>query len=87
MGPSQALVFQWLATLAMYRSHMGTLKNTHQIYFPGSLGALDRFRDLADSQDSSVCCKKFPTNTFQETHEPKPFPGLCLAETQKDHEK
>ena len=59
---------------------MGTLKNIHQIYFPGSLGALDRFRDLAHSQDSSVYRKKFPTSTFQETHEPKPFPGLCMAE-------
>lgn len=60
---------------------------THHIYFPGSLGALDRFRDSAHSQDSSVYREKFPTNTFQRSMIQKPFPEFCMADNRRTSQR
>ena len=58
-----------------------------QICFPGSLGTLVRFCDLAPSQTSSVCSNKFPTDTFQKTHDPENISGTLLGRRRRDQQR
>ena len=58
-----------------------------QICFPGSLGALVRFCDLAPSQTSSVWSNKFPTDTLQKTHDPENISGTLLGRRRRGQQR